>query len=101
MSPMQEEGGGELSQATAVGFLLLRNTMQQEPDNRTISTEGLSQATAVNIPLIGSDMMNMEYEEMDEEYQREHASMEDPRIVHALDCGPDELEDHYWLMHDF
>ncbi len=73
MSPMQEEGGGELSQATAVDSLRIQE----------------------------SDMMNMEYEEMDEEYQREHASMEDPRIVHALDCGPDELEDHLWLMHEF
>jgi hypothetical protein len=68
------------------------------------------QATAVDSQRIQeSDMMNMEYEEMDkeefeemdEEYQREHASMEDPRIVHALDCGPDELEDHHWLMHEF
>ena len=51
-------------------------------------------------------MMNMkygeeEYEEMDEESLREYASMEDPRIVYALDCGPDELEDRYWLMHEF
>ena len=84
--------------------------MRQEPDNRLISTEELSQATAVDsLRIQESDMMNMEYEEMDkeeyeemdEEYQREHASMEDPRIVHALDCGPDELEDHYWLMHEF
>ena len=42
-----------------------------------------------------------EYEEMDEESLREYASMEDPRIVYALDCGPDELEDRYWLMHEF
>ena len=41
------------------------------------------------------------YEEMDEESLREYASMEDPRIVYALDCGPDELEDRYWLMHEF
>ena len=39
------------------------------------------------------EMYEEEYEEMDEEYQRDHASMEDPRIVYALDCGPDELED--------
>ena len=46
-------------------------------------------------------MEKEEHEEMDEEALREYASMEDPRIVHALDCGPDELEARYWLMHEF
>jgi hypothetical protein len=99
-----------MSQATAVEILLLRNTMQHEFGNRSISTERLSQATAVeSLRIQESDMMNMEYEEMykeedeemDEESLREYASMEDPRIVYALDCGPDEVEDHYWLMHEF